>query len=154
MKMQLTSKKVLISTGILLAIGVTTLIGCGESTAAAEQSGDSKEAAAATEKTAEKKWTELVTFKGSGIKKSAPFHLSGGKAKVKYDFKASDNDMGLFSFYVVPEGEDVMKDGGIPDAMTDKSESTETYITKGEGNYYISVNSANGNWNLTVEEEK
>ena len=151
MKMQFKSRKVLISTGILLAITATTLIGCGESTAAEEQSGDSKEAAA-TEKPAEKKWTEVLSFKGSGTKNSAPFHLSGGKARVKYNFKA--DEMGLFSFYVVPEGEDVTKDGGIPDAMSDKSENTETYITKDEGNYYLSVNSANGNWSITVEEEK
>jgi hypothetical protein len=36
---------------------------------------------------------------------------------------------------VVPEGEDVMKDGGIPEVMTQQSESSETYITKDEGNY-------------------
>jgi hypothetical protein len=150
MKMQFTSRKVLISTAILLAISAITFIGCGESTEAAEKPGDAKEAAAATEKPAEKKWTELMSFKGSGSKKSAPFHLSGGKARVKYSFKESE--MGIFSFTVVPEGED---DGAsLPEAEAEKSETSESYITKEAGNYYIAVNSANGDWEVTVEEEK
>lgn len=137
--------------GIFLALGIAN-IGCGDG-ATTSATGETKEAAAATsaEKPAEKKWTEVLAFKGSGMKKSASFHLSGGKAKVKYTYKA---DVGLFSFYIVPEGEDVMKDGGIPEVMTQQSESSETYITKDEGNYYLYVNSANGNWNVSVEEEK
>ena len=150
MKMQFKSRKVLISTGIILAISATTLIGCEESTSAAEKPGDSKEAAAATEVSTEKKWTQLMSFKGSGTKKSAPFHLSGGKARVKYTFK--ENEMGAFSFTVVPEGED---DGAsLPEAEAEKSETSESYITKEAGNYYISVSSVNGTWDLTVEEEK
>ncbi|OQP56082.1 hypothetical protein A4H97_21120 [Niastella yeongjuensis] len=86
------------------------------------------------------------------MKKSAAFHLSGGKEKVKYTYKNAD--MWWFSFYGVSEGEDVMKDGGIPEVMTQESESTETFITKDAGNYYLYVNTANGNWNLSVEEEK
>jgi hypothetical protein len=150
MKMQFTSKKVLITTGILLALSATTFPGCGDSTAAADNAADSKDAAATTEMPAEKKWTELMSFKGSGTKKSAPFHLSGGKARVKYTFK--ENEMGAFSFTVVPEGED---DGAsLPEAEAEKSETSESYITKEAGNYYISVSSVNGTWDLTVEEEK
>ena len=150
MKMQFTSKKVLITTGILLAFSATTLLGCGENTEAADTSAGSTNAAAATEKATDKKWTELMSFKGSGTKKSAPFHLNGGKARVKYTFK--ENEMGAFSFTVVPEGED---DGAsLPEAEAEKSETSESYITKEAGNYYISVNSVNGTWNLTVEEEK
>lgn len=151
MKIQLTGRKSLMAAGIFLALGIGN-VGCGDSDAASA-TGETKEAAttAPAEKSAEKKWSEVLAFKGSGMKKSAGFHLSGGKAKVKYTYKA---DVGLFSFYVVPEGEDVMKDGGIPEVMTQQSESSETYITKDEGNYYLYVNSANGNWDVSVEEEK
>jgi hypothetical protein len=151
MKIKFTARKSFMAAGIFVALGIASA-GCGDS-AATSATGETKEAnaAASTEKPAEKKWSEVLAFKGSGMKKSASFHLSGGKAKVKYTYKA---DVGLFSFYVVPEGEDVMKDGGIPEVMTQQSESSETYITKDEGNYYLYVNSANGNWDVSVEEEQ
>jgi hypothetical protein len=34
-----------------------------------------------------------------------------------------------------------MKEGGIPEVMTQQSETSETYITKDAGNYYLHVNS-------------
>jgi hypothetical protein len=47
-----------------------------------------------------------------------------------------------------------MKTGGIPDVMTQQSETSETYITKDAGNYYLNVNSSGGNWTIVLEEEK
>ena len=62
--------------------------------------------------------------------------------------------MGLFTFYVVPEGQDILKEGGIPEVMTQQSEASETYITKDEGEYYLNVNSSGGDWVIIIEEEK
>ena len=140
-------KKILIGIGILIVIGIIANSGKDKSSSASSTTTGTTNA----EPAKAKQWTEVFTFKGNGMKKSASFHLNGGKARIKYSFKA---DMGLFSFYVVPEGEDVMKEGGIPEVMTQQSETSETYITKEEGNYYLNVNSSGGNWTIVVEEEK
>ncbi|OQP49767.1 hypothetical protein A4H97_28160 [Niastella yeongjuensis] len=147
MKMFFVHKKTILTTGLLVAFSAMILAGCDDATTAAEQSSEP-----ATASSTEKKWTEVLSLKGSGTKNSASFHLNGGKARVKYSFKA--DEMGMFAFYVVPEGTDLNKEGGFPDGESEKTESSETYITKEAGNYYISVNSANGNWDISVEEEK
>jgi hypothetical protein len=140
-------KKVLIGFGVLIVIGIIANSGKSQTTT----SGSKTETSSNNEPVKTKQWTEVFTFKGNGLKKSARFTLSGGKARVEYKFTA---DMGLFTFYVVPEGEDVMKTGGIPEVMVTKSETSETYLTKDAGNYYLDVNSSGGNWTITVEEEK
>ena len=107
------------------------------------------------EKPAEKKWTSVYTFNGNGMKKSPTFELTGGEAKIKYKYKAPGGlGMGIFSVYVVNEGEDVMKTGGIPEVMSQaENEESESTIQKSAGKYYLNVN-ASGNWSVTVEELK
>jgi hypothetical protein len=144
-------KKILIGVGILIAIGVIANLGKGKDADASTSSSDPTSGSGSTESNKSKQWTSIFTFKGNGIKKSANFHLTGGKARIKYIYKT---DMGLFSVYVMPEGEDIMKEGGIPEIMIEKSESSETYITKDAGNYYLSVNSSGGDWSIVVEEEQ
>lgn len=103
----------------------------------------------------EKQWTEVYTFKGNGMKKSPVFELTGGDAKLKYKYKAPGGiGMGIFSVYVLNEGEDVMKTGGFPEVMTQaENEESESAIQKSSGQYYLYVN-ASGNWTVTVEEKK
>lgn len=138
-------KKILLGLGVLIAIGIIAHIGKGESDASITT------ATQTTGATMPKQWTEVISLKGSGMKKSASFHLSGGKARIKYTF---ETNLGVFAFYVVPEGDDVMQDGGIPEVMIQQSEASETYLTKTEGNYYLNINSSGGNWTVVVEEEK
>jgi len=144
-------KKILIGAGILVAIGVIANLGKDKNPDASTSTNESTSGSGSAESNKPKQWTEIFTLKGNGIKKSANFHLTGGKARMKYTYKT---DMGLFSVYVVPEGEDIMKEGGIPEIMIEKSESSETYITKDAGNYYLSVNSSGGDWSIVVEEEQ
>ncbi len=103
----------------------------------------------------EKQWTNVYTFKGNGMKKSPVFQLTGGEARLKYSYKAPGGiGMGMFSVYVVDEGNDIMKTGGFPEVMTQaENEESESTIQKGEGRYYLNV-SASGNWVVTVEEMK
>lgn len=103
----------------------------------------------------ESKWTEVYTFKGNGMKKSPTFELTGGEARLKYKYN-SDNGMGMgmFAAYVVDEGKDIMKQGGIPEVMTSaENEESESSIQKSAGRYYLNIN-ATGNWTVTVEEFK
>ena len=89
------------------------------------------------------------------MKKSPTFELTGGEARLRYNY-SSDNGMGMgmFSAYVVDEGKDIMKQGGIPEVMTTaENEESESSIQKSSGRYYLNINAA-GNWTVTVEEFK
>jgi len=100
-----------------------------------------------------KQWTKVYSFKGNGMKKSPVFELKGNEARVRYKYEApSGLGMGMFAVYVVDEGSDIMKDGGIPEAMSSaEKEDTESSIQKSAGRYYLSVN-ASGLWEVTIEE--
>lgn len=108
-----------------------------------------------TEKVQEKKWTEVYSFTGNGMKKSPAFTLEGGEAKVVYKYKAPNGlGMGMFAVYVVDEGEDIMKSGGFPEVMTQaENEESESAIQKSSGRYYLDVN-ASGTWSVSVYEFK
>lgn len=102
-----------------------------------------------------KQWTVVYEFKGSGMKKSPVFELTGNNARLKYKYQGpSGIGMGMFAVYVVDEGKDIMKEGGFPEVMTQsESEESESSIQKSAGRYYLNVN-ASGNWTVIVEEEK
>lgn len=120
--------------------------GTSSSTASSESS---------SEPAKEKQWTEVYTFKGSGMKKSPVFELTGAPARLKYKYNSGSNmGMGMFAVYVVDEGDDIMKTGGIPEIMTqEENEESESSIQKGSGSYYLNVN-AQGKWEVVVEEKK
>ncbi len=62
--------------------------------------------------------------------------------------------MGIFSVYVVDEGDDITKTGGIPEVMTQaENEESESALQKKSGRYYLRVN-ASGDWVVTIEEFK
>lgn len=104
-------------------------------------------------KDSSKEWVELMTFSGSGDKKSNEFYYSGGKARLRYDFQG--DEYGLCAIYVVKEGTDIMLDGGFPEVMLENSEKGESNLSHlKKGSYYLNVTSANGKWSVTVEELK
>jgi hypothetical protein len=141
----------------LYAIAALLLIGifraCGSSdttTGGAAPVTTTETTTSATPKT----WTEVIQFSGNGVKKSAPFTLSGGSARLLYDYTGAHADMGgMFSVFVMDKGADPMKEGGIPEVMIDKNEKGESYLIKSAGEYYLYLNAA-GNWKVTVEEQK
>jgi hypothetical protein len=108
-----------------------------------------------TEPSSAKQWTEVFRFKGNGMKKSSSFELTGAEARLKYAYKApSGLGMGVFSAYVVKQGVDIMKTGGVPEVMTQaENENSESAIQKSAGRYYLDIN-ASGNWDVSVEELK
>ena len=104
------------------------------------------------EETKTEQWTEVYTFKGSGMKKSPTFELTGSEARLKYKYESQHSGMGMFAVYIVDEGKDIMKQGGIPEVMsTEEKEESESSIQKRAGRYYINVNCI-GKWKVTVEE--
>lgn len=123
---------------IILIFAAAMLISCGGSTI-----------------NSNKQWEELIKFSGKGDKKSTFITYEGGDAKLKYQFKANIDMGGVFGVYVLKKGVDPMKEGAMPEIMLADSENGESnlsHLTKGE--YYIMVTSANGSWEVSVEELK
>ncbi|MBS1936287.1 MAG: hypothetical protein JSS84_00540 [Bacteroidetes bacterium] len=141
--------------GAIIALGIIGNLGKNNGPDNSSSVSTTQNASSETAPVKEKKWTEVYTFSGNGMKKSPAFELTGGDAKLVYKYKAPGGiGMGMFSAYVVNEGEDIMQTGGIPEIMTQtESEESESAIHKGSGRYYLNVN-ASGNWTVSVLEYK
>lgn len=114
----------------------------------------SPETTETTKQNSEKQYKEVFTFKGNGLKKSESFHLNGNDSKVVYKYNAGNPHSGMFSFYVVEKGHDIMKEGGFPDVMVDKiKDESESTLQKSEGDYYLNVNAV-GDWEISVQEKQ
>jgi hypothetical protein len=140
--------------GLLIGIGILVILYTCSDTKGNNSTGTTKSKATEASQ-AEQKWTEVYTFKGNGMKKSPAFKLTGNEARLKYSYKSKSGiGMGMFSVYVVDEGQDIMKQGGIPEVMTQaENEESESALQKSEGRYYLHVN-ATGDWVVVVEELK
>jgi hypothetical protein len=143
---------------VIAVLVVLGIIGksCGGNSDTNTSSSSTTEEKVAAEPEQQKAWTEVYVFSGSGEKKSPLFDLTGREARLRYKYQTSSPDlgMGMFSVYVVDEGDDIMKTGGIPEVMTtEESEESESSIYKSSGRYYLNV-SAMGKWTIIVEEYK
>ncbi len=141
-------QKLLITLGVLIIIGV--IGSSSQNNKNKPVSNTTKENSAKQE--VPKKWTEVYSFSGNGMKKSPAFELQGNSAKIRYKYTTPEGlGIGIFSVYVVEEGTDLMQEGGFPEVMSQSDEESESSIQKSAGRYYLSVN-ATGNWKITVEE--
>lgn len=99
-------------------------------------------------------WTTVATLKGKADSASSTFELSGSEARMKYTFTGS-GDMVLGSIYLLTEGTDLMKDGGIPEVMIQEAGPGTTALHKSVGSYYLDINSAGfTGWTVTIEEKR
>lgn len=97
-------------------------------------------------------WTMVSEFKGSGQKTSAPFILGDGDKKVMYAYQSNNSSMGVFAYYVVPKGKNIMKEGGFPEVMTQETKvQDESYLNRDPGEYQIVAN-ATGNYVIQIWE--
>lgn len=127
------------------------------STTVAEEAAADEPAAdepAAEVKPAEATWQEVITIDGKTDKASKVFELTGNEARMTYSFKGGE-DMALGAIYLLDEGTDLMKDGGLPEAMIDGPISDESALHKSAGKYFLDVNAANfDGWSITIEEKR
>ncbi len=122
-------------------------------TAAEPQAEEQNEPAAKAEK-AEASWQEVITLDGKTDKSSKVFELTGAEARMTYSFNGGE-DMSLGAIYLLAEGTDLMKDGGIPEVMIDGPVKEETALHKSAGTYFLDVNAANfDGWSITIEEKR
>jgi len=142
-------KKLLIGAGgviiIIIIASIGTETGNGPSPSPSQTGADKVE----TE--TPKEWVDIFTFTGQGDKKSAHFELTGGPAKILYELRG---EMSMLYVYVMKEGEILMETGGFPEITIEGAESGESYLHKRRGKYYLDVTSANGRWNIIIQEER
>lgn len=94
-------------------------------------------------------WVTVLEVSGNANKTTDTFELLGGKTKLTYDVKGNP---AMFGAYVLEEGWDFDKQGGIPEVMISESGTDATFLTKSAGKYYVKVISANANWTVKIEE--
>lgn len=155
--------------GFLLIAGCTAIILLGANsidtstlptdkpTTSAPAEPDSKTTAPAPTKTAVPavKWVKLVTLSGSADKSSDTIKTTGGKIRITYSFKVID-DLGgiLAAVYLLDEGTDLVKDGGVPDVTVRDAGKDFITLRKAAGEYYLRVMAANARYTVTVEEQR
>jgi hypothetical protein len=93
---------------------------------------------------------EVQTFTGTGIKETQPFTVTSDTWRLRYDVQSSTPDQQFSSFDM-----SVYKTGNtIPESVItlERPGSDATYVNAGAGTYYLSIESANATWTVTVEE--
>ncbi len=109
-------------------------------------------AATSTPETKEKSYVLVTELSGNANKNSDTFKLTGGKVKLTYDFKSNTSIVG--AIYILKEGTDIQKDGGIPEVMVSDAGNDSTIVRKAAGDYYLHVAAANASWTVKLEEER
>lgn len=108
--------------------------------------------AAEEEPAAEPEWVSVMTLSGNADKSSDTIDLPGGKVRVTYEFTDTAGlDMIVAGIYLLEEGTDLHKDGGIPVVMVTDEGSDETLLRKSAGSYYLHVTAANAEYTINVE---
>jgi hypothetical protein len=149
-------KFTLIGLGVLFVLGIigAALGGSDPNTNNILKTGESSSSSGSNSSGNAKSYVRLLEFSGNGTKKSSIFELHGNHARLRYKYKSGEAGMGVFSVFIAPDGEDLMKTGGVPEVMsTADHEESESAIQKSAGKYYLDVN-ATGNWSIIVEEEQ
>mgnify|MGYP000430432711 CR=1 FL=1 len=98
-----------------------------------------------------KEYQEVINLSTTSTKNSDSFNLAGGKQKLTYTIEKKP--FGGCTIYLLDEGTDLLENGGFP-VVFSAEESGETILRKGPGDYYLSVQAANTNCSVRLEEEQ
>jgi hypothetical protein len=102
-----------------------------------------------------KRWVKLATVTGSADKTSDTITTTGGKVRISYKFTDTSGYGSIVTaVYLLNEGTDLNKDGGIPDVTTSTPGSDSIVLRKDAGPYYLKVMVANARYTVTVSEER
>lgn len=95
---------------------------------------------------APKQWVEVKSWQGSGIKKTEPFDIASDKWRITH----SNTGGGILQIMVEKPGSNMPADI----AANTQNAGTDTSYIYQQGTFYLSINSANTNWTIKVEEER
>jgi hypothetical protein len=156
-------KRFLLPLIILIVIVISTATNSGKkdtaATSAPATTAASAQAANPAAPAAAAVWTKVAELAGSADMASQSFQLSGKEARLVYSFTGgtmlNGQSAAIGAIYLMDDGKDKSKDGGIPLKMLSKDESSETAVHKSAGKYYLDVTAANFEaWTITVEEKQ
>jgi len=101
---------------------------------------------------AQEEWVTVKTFTGQTDKTTETFHISGAKWRINWEVETKSPDLGVFVFYVYPEGGTGYK--FIEQIMhSDGDYSDTTYMYEGNGSFYLKVETSNlESWTIEVED--
>jgi hypothetical protein len=123
--------------------------------------GSSDENRAANQETAEQaqeqtvtaqEWVDVIALTANASRQSETFRLQGGQQRLSYT--VTGGDWTICTIYVVEEGRDLTVDGGFPEVMVQGPSEDETLLRKRRGDYYLSVDVANGTCVVAIEERR
>lgn len=96
-------------------------------------------------------WQKIKSWQGTGIKNTEPFPITGKQWRVVWSLEDTTGFGGsILQIFVYKPG------GELPIEMLANAQGTASdtgYIYK-SGEFYLNINSANGDWTITVEELK
>jgi len=88
----------------------------------------------------------VKTWSGSGTKNTEKFLIS--KHPWRISWEVSDGDVGLLQIFIYDDEENMIDMA----ANVMKTADGYSYVYTKEGKFYLTINSANVNWKITVEE--
>jgi len=98
-----------------------------------------------------KSWQPVNSWEGTGIKNTEPFTITGDQWRINWSNKDTTGFGGsMLQIAVYKPGSD------FPIAMAANAQGTasDTSYVYESGTFYLNVNSANGNWEISVEDYK
>lgn len=108
-----------------------------------------KAVVAVAKKRPEATWQKVKSWQGTGIKNTEPFIITGSQWRIIWSIKDTTGfDASLLQIFIYKVGGELPLDLAA-NAMGTKNDTS--YIYK-SGKFYLKINSANGNWRITVEE--
>jgi hypothetical protein len=94
--------------------------------------------------------SKLATFKGSGDKSTATFHVSGSIWQIVVQTSTTSQYTSVSAYVMKAGSNDDVEEASVEGAQ--KGSRTVSYVYSGPGAYYIKVLSANTSWTVTVEQ--
>lgn len=135
---------------VIAIILLIAIFGGGNNSATTPTSNNSSESDSDTTVETQKEWVEVIEVTTTANKDSETFTLEGGQQRLSYNLGQSS--FASCMIYLEKEGHDIATQGGFPVVMVSESGSDNTILRKAKGDYYISVNTANAECSITLEE--
>lgn len=147
------TKKVLVIVGLCLVAMIAVIVVIA-SIGGSKESGNNSETtptvATPAVPAAQKTWQTVSTLSGDSNRRGESFTLLGGDQQLVY--KVTGTDPVLCAIYIMAKGTSLASDGGVPEVMVDKTESSDTQLVEDPGDYYLDVSAANCQWTVDVQE--
>lgn len=134
---------------LTLILVLSIFAGCGATTTSTSTTDQNRDISTTNEEP--KEWVEIASWSGSGMKTTETFVITSDEFRIKWKtMNEAFENSGIFQIYVNDEsGQMVSLAGNKQGPGSDVS-----YVKEGPGRYYLEINSANIDWDVSVEEQQ